>query len=760
MTTASGLTIWAYDPASGRLLTKTDADQKSVSWTHTLAGRPDLRTNARGLVTDYGYDHAGRLTAINYSDTTPDVTILYDQRNRRSQITDAAGTRIPQFSDAGQLTNETITGGVFDGFAVAKGYDSVLRKNALSVTRGTNVIASTAWTYDALSRMESVTQGTDTATTAYHTNSALPSTITHQRSAATKLTTSKTFDALGRLDVLTHTPSTGPPVVFDYGYNAAGLRDTITSADNAFWSISYNDRGEVTSGVRKTVNQTPFPGQEFGYSFDPIGNRLTATVNGRVSIYTPNAVNEYESRTVPGYMNILGEAASDATVTVNGTATDRLGNFFRAELAVSNTVRPVQTTNTTVAVRGDETVSVVSQRFVPETPETFAHDDDGNLTSDGRWTNVWDAENRLIEQTATASSVAAGARNLKLAYAYDYAGRRIQKSVSERIDTNWVTKYSINFVYDGWNPVAEVAVSGGPVVRSYAWGADLSGGEEAGGIGGLAFIRYPAEGKTLAVAADAQGNTAALYDMEDGSIVGSYEYGPFGEPLRVSGMFAEVNPFRFSTKYEDPETGWLYYGYRYYTPATGRWASRDPIGEEGGVNLNAFVSNDPFNFVDPWGLRIYPRDFIGPIGPTDQRGLTKTQETALRELVRREKEYGVIGAAAMSSNTWGDRLISDFNSSEGKTLPTAYGDMDLDWYTDVQSYNYLGRYSATPVYVFGKLFLWNILRGTQGMPIGNFFPFQDPGERRAVTALIEDVKYADLLSDKFFHEYGNDQICK
>src|ERR1700734_3770224 len=57
--------------------------------------------------------------------------------------------------------------------------------------------------------------------------------------------------------------------------------------------------------------------------------------------------------------------------------------------------------------------------------------------------------------------------------------------------------------------------------------------------------------------------------------------GPFGELIRQSGPMAKLNPFRFSTKYDDDETDFLYYGYRYYNPSTGRWLSRDPIVELG-----------------------------------------------------------------------------------------------------------------------------------------------------------------------------------
>jgi RHS repeat-associated protein len=104
-------------------------------------------------------------------------------------------------------------------------------------------------------------------------------------------------------------------------------------------------------------------------------------------------------------------------------------------------------------------------------------------------------------------------------------------------------------------------------------------------------------------APDGSGNVVALFGTS-GTETARYEYGPFGELLRMSGTaIAAENPWRFSSKRQDPTTDWVHYEFRVYDPSSGRWLSRDPIGEAGGENLYGFVGNDPVNRVDLLGLQ-------------------------------------------------------------------------------------------------------------------------------------------------------------
>jgi RHS repeat-associated protein len=164
------------------------------------------------------------------------------------------------------------------------------------------------------------------------------------------------------------------------------------------------------------------------------------------------------------------------------------------------------------------------------------------------------------------------------------------------------------FIYDGWNLIAELDVTASlNVTATYAWGLDWSGtGQGAGGVGGL--LQITRGSATYATAYDGNGNLMALISRSTGSLAAEYEYDAFGQLLRASGDMAGINPFRFSTKYTDDETGFVYYGMRYYSPSQGRFITKDPSGENGGLNLYSMVSNSAVNSFDYLGLNKFQPD--------------------------------------------------------------------------------------------------------------------------------------------------------
>ena len=183
-------------------------------------------------------------------------------------------------------------------------------------------------------------------------------------------------------------------------------------------------------------------------------------------------------------------------------------------------------------------------------------------------------------------------------------GRRIQKtfSVWDADNTAFEAEYSKLFLYDGWNLVAErTTEDNSTTTQTYLWGLDLSGTPQgAGGVGGLLAVT-DTSGSTFFPTYDGNANVMGYFNA-DGASVAEYDYGPFGEPVKATGPKANESPFRFSTKYTDPESGQLYYGYRLYDPPSGKWLSRDPIGELGGLNLYAIAGNDPVNTWDMLGM--------------------------------------------------------------------------------------------------------------------------------------------------------------
>jgi RHS repeat-associated protein len=205
-------------------------------------------------------------------------------------------------------------------------------------------------------------------------------------------------------------------------------------------------------------------------------------------------------------------------------------------------------------------------------------------------------------------SAAPSASKKKLEFSYDGQSRRVGKKVFAWSGSAYTLNAQTKFIYDGWNLVAETDASN-TVQRSYVWGNDLSGTlQGAGGVGGLLAIKAGEE--SFLPGYDGNGNVMALVKSSNQSISASYTYGAFGEAIQADEV-GVANPFRFSTKYHDIETGFAYYGYRYYNPQIGRWINKDPIQEEGGVNLYGFVANNAIERTDALGLKWDTLDFLG-----------------------------------------------------------------------------------------------------------------------------------------------------
>ncbi len=350
------------------------------------------------------------------------------------------------------------------------------------------------------------------------------------------------------------------------------------------------------------MNGEEVRGFSFGYAYDPIGNRTSSTEwdeNGvpRSSHYTANELNEYESRTIPGHVTILGEASTNAIVTVNGNPVWRKGAYFVGGDNFDNHSSSVFAELATTAVRSasevDEVESTTGHKFLAQTPETFTYDADGNMTSDGRYNYSWDAENRLVSLSERGVPTNRAARTVS--FRYDPPGRLVSRTVSggETARLFWLDHIVV---------LEETAV-GGSVARTVnLWGVDVSetlGG--AAGVGGLLSVSN-AEG-TFYPAFDGSGNVSEYLDRY-GGLAAHYEYSPFGETLVHEGGRADEFAHRFSTKAVVPGTPLYYYGSRFYSPVTGRWLNRDPIRETGGLNLYAFIQNTPANAVDLFGYEI------------------------------------------------------------------------------------------------------------------------------------------------------------
>jgi RHS repeat-associated protein len=199
----------------------------------------------------------------------------------------------------------------------------------------------------------------------------------------------------------------------------------------------------------------------------------------------------------------------------------------------------------------------------------WLYDGAGNLLDDGRRTYRWDAQSRLT----TVQDKATGRRTL-----LGYDGLSRLQSLTE---------------------YATPATA--PVETRYLWcGEQICQARNRQDM--VTALYYPQ--------GEVQGGTPLYYSRDhlgsvmetttaSGQVQGRLTYGAYGEPEQAEGQLPAM---RYAGMLHHPASGFYLTHYRAYDPGTARWLSRDPIGEQGGVNLYAYVSGNPIGLSDALGL--------------------------------------------------------------------------------------------------------------------------------------------------------------
>jgi RHS repeat-associated protein len=602
---ATNRTSYVYDEL-GRRVETIDALNQSTHTAYDPEGRV-LATWGATYPVAYEYDNQGRMTALYTYRGTNEISSLSQISNLKSQMDktiwaydpatglltqklDAANKGVTYtYTPAGQLATRTWARGVTTTYD----YDPVT--GSLTDVDYSDATPDVVNTYDRMGRqLTSAALGVVTNTYAYDPASLRLTTETWQGLVTDTLT--RSTDALGRNSGF----QTLGGMSLDYSYDATGRFAAITSVvatvtNVATYAYVPNSRlltGYTMGGFARTVDYEPDRNliasvvntfgtnlvSRFDYTNDALGRRTqgldttgTAGFQPATNSFTYNVRSELET----ALFSPLGSpSTSSATYSY-----DPIGNRIQA---VENSVQT-------------DYVSNMLNQYTAVNAASPSYDDDGNmLTTGSGWVLTWDGENRLV----TASNA-----NTVITNTYDSRSRRIRKQVAVYNSTSdlWLPTSDLRYFYDGWSLLHEHDVITGTPVTHYLWGLDLSGTfQGAGGVGGLlAEIR---SGQAAASAADANGNITEYVNASTGVLSARYAYDGFGKTIATAGPSASGFTHRFSSKYLDPEIGWYYYGYRMYDPVTGRWPSRDPIGETGGINLFCFARNNGIQNVDHLGL--------------------------------------------------------------------------------------------------------------------------------------------------------------
>ena len=317
--------------------------------------------------------------------------------------------------------------------------------------------------------------------------------------------------------------------------------------------------GYGTGSVTNLVSSITQPGCNCGYGYDDNGNIASATLNGKWTGYTYDALGQLVQ------VNDHSDTRSGENGTTWKYTYDLGGNILKKErFAYNDTTNPLETVTYTY---GDANWR---DKLTAVNGNAIAYDAIGNPLNDGTWTYTWQNDRQL--QKMQKSGVTAE-------FVYNADGLRVQKMVN-----GVVTKYTLHgknvvhmtsgadelhFFYDAQNKPAVVIFNG----IAYAYLYDL------------------------------QGDVIGLVD-NNGTQMVSYTYDAWGKMLSKTGTLAStlgtIQPFRYRGYALDEETELYYNQSRFYNPSIARFITADTTGVLTASlksltekNLFAYCDNNP-----------------------------------------------------------------------------------------------------------------------------------------------------------------------
>jgi RHS repeat-associated protein len=557
---ASGHDVnYTYD-ADGRLTRLADSKNNWTRWRYDSSGRPTHKfyddgsfeqisyfqgmvssvRDAQGRITTFNYDDNGNTRRINYPNS-PDVSTVYDELDRVQSVTDGLGTTTFGYD---VLSRVRTIDGPWANDTVTYNFDNQSRPDWMQVQNSDATQFQTSFAYDALDRLQSVTSAAGVWGFGYVGNTGRLSTQTQPNGTVTNYA----YDSLLRLSGVEnlHGAAQGNALIsrYVYGYSDAGHKDSRSQVQS---QVGANPLQQVNYGydaidqLLSEVSSEATPLLNKSYGYDAMGNRTVATNNSALGGYSSSP------QSTSYAANNLNQLTS-YTSTQNGTNS---------------------TYNLTYDAPGNLRQSQKAGDANPHTE--YSYDDLDRLT-------------QVVQRDGS------GALWKKSEYAYDYASRKAISREYSHNGTAWNLDNEKRRIYSGMDVVQE---RDGSNVTT----ANIT---RLGNIGGiLSRTTYGTGGGHFYYHYDGGGNVVQLTDSTQ-TPVAEYSYDAYGVTLTSTGPKALENPYRYQTK-EVTQAGYDF-GFRFYSPGLGRWLNRDPIREAGGLNLYGYISNNPVNSFDPYGL--------------------------------------------------------------------------------------------------------------------------------------------------------------